>query len=47
MHGSGDAATIKSTEGAVHRVLVDLETEAYIAGQRTGKGNDVNPVKLE
>jgi CTP-dependent riboflavin kinase len=33
------ASTIKATERTVHRALVDLEKEGYIARQRTGKGN--------
>jgi predicted ArsR family transcriptional regulator len=33
------APVIKATERTVHRVLVDLEREGYIARQRTGKGN--------
>jgi CTP-dependent riboflavin kinase len=33
------ASTIRATERTVHRVLIDLEKEGYIARQRTGKGN--------
>jgi DNA-binding MarR family transcriptional regulator len=33
------ASTIKATERTVHRVLIDLEEEGYIARKRTGKGN--------